>query len=54
MKQQLGTFLQFVTLVFLPLLMLWQLNWGLHIIWMPIGLVVGVVLFTIGNKLRES
>lgn len=52
MKHYIGIFLQFITLVFLPLLVLWQLNFGFELIWMPGLTVVGIVVFTIGTKLR--
>jgi len=51
-KQQIGTFLQFIVLVFLPMLVIWQLNFGFNLIWMPALTVVGIVVFTIGTKLR--
>jgi hypothetical protein len=45
-------FLQFIVLVFLPLLVIWQLNFNFRLIWMPALLVVGIVVFVIGTKLR--
>lgn len=54
MRHQFGTLLQFVTLVFLPMLIIWQLTFGFQLIWMPAMLVVGIVVFSIGTKLRES
>lgn len=54
MRHQLGLFLQFVTLVFLPLLVVWQLTFGFRLIWMPAMLLVGMAVFAIGTKLRES
>ena len=52
MKHYLGIFLQFIVLVFLPLLILWQLNFGFELIYMPALTVVGIVVFFIGTKLR--
>lgn len=52
MKHHIGMFLQFIVLVFLPLLVIWQLNFGFPLIWMPGLLVVGIVVFSIGTKLR--
>ncbi|MFV0442366.1 MAG: hypothetical protein ACK5Q5_02210 [Planctomycetaceae bacterium] len=46
--------LQFLALVFLPLLILWQLQLGFELIWMPTMLLVGVVVFFIGHVLREK
>lgn len=54
MKHQIGVFLQFAVLVFLPMLILWQLQFGFDLIWMPSLLLVGVVLFILGTRLRES
>jgi hypothetical protein len=54
MRHFLGIFLQFIALVFLPLLILWQLNFKFNLIWMPALLLVGVIVFTLGTKLRES
>ena len=52
MKHYIGIFLQFITLVFLPLLVIWQLNFGFKLIWMPGLTLVGIIVFTIGTKLR--
>ena len=46
--------LQFLALVFLPLLILWQLQFGFELIWMPSMLLLGVVVFAIGHLLREK
>ncbi|VAX36060.1 hypothetical protein MNBD_PLANCTO02-2173 [hydrothermal vent metagenome] len=54
MKQQLGTFLQFIALTFLPLVVIGQLNFNFPLIVMPICLIVGIFLFSIGYKLRED
>lgn len=54
MKHQIGTALQFLVLVFLPLLIIWQLEFGFRLIYMPALLLVGIVIFTIGTQLRES
>ncbi|MBW3539091.1 MAG: hypothetical protein KY476_02365 [Planctomycetes bacterium] len=54
MKQQIGTLLQFIVLVFLPLLVIWQLQFGFELIWMPALLAVAAVIFWIGTRLRES
>jgi len=52
MKHYLGISLQFLALVFLPLLIIWQLNFGFRLIYMPALTAVGVVVFWIGTKLR--
>jgi len=54
MKHQIGVTLQFVVLVFLPLLILWQLEFGFRLIYMPALLLLGIVIFTLGTQLRES
>ncbi len=54
MRHQFGLLLQFVTLMFLPMLIVWQLIFGFRLNWMPAMLVAGIVIFGIGTKLRES
>ncbi len=54
MRQQIGFLLQFAALVFLPLLILWQLNFKFPLVVMPALLLAGIVVFWIGHKLRES
>ena len=54
MRFQIGFFLQFVALVFLPMLIIWQLNVGFRAIYMPLFLLVGMAVFGIGTRLRES
>ncbi len=54
MRQQIGFLFQFAVLVILPMVILWQLNFGIPLIVMPILTVVGIVVFWIGYRLRES
>ena len=54
MRQQIGFLLQFAVLVFLPMLILWQLNFGIPLIVMPALTLVGIIVFWVGHKLRES
>jgi hypothetical protein len=54
MRRQLGFYMQFSMLVLLPMLILWQLEYGFNLIWMPTCLLIGVVLFIVGTRLRES
>ena len=54
MRHHIGIGLQLLALVFLPMLCLWQLTFGFRLIWMPALLVVGVVAFAIGTRLREA
>ena len=54
MRFQVGIVLQFAVLVFLPLLVVWQLNFGFNLIYMPVSLLAGIVVFSVGTRLRES
>ena len=54
MRNQLGFALQFAALVFLPLLIVWQLNFGYELIWMPALTTAGALVFYIGHRLREK
>jgi hypothetical protein len=54
MRNFLGIALQFIALVFLPLLMYWQLQFGFELIWMPMLLLAGVAVFSAGHLLREK
>ncbi len=54
MKQQIGMLMQLTALTFLPMLILWQLNFGFQLIWMPALTVAGIVVFWVGTRLRES
>lgn len=53
-KQYLGMLLQLFTLSILPLIIVFQLFYGFKLIVMPISLLVGITLFSIGTLLRES
>lgn len=53
MRQQVGFLLQFLVLVFLPLLIGWQLFFGFRLIWMPAGLLAGIIVFSAGHVLRK-
>ena len=52
MKHQIGVLLQLMVLSLLPCLILWQLNFGFNLIYMPMLLLVGIVVFEIGRRLR--
>lgn len=54
MKQQIGIALQFIVLTFLPLLVIWQLNFGFRLVLMPMCLLASMFVFMIGTRLRES
>ena len=53
-KHLLGMFLQLATLSVLPLIVVFQLIYGFRLIVMPISLLIGITLFSIGTALRES
>jgi len=53
MKQQLGFLMQLFVLAMLPVLIVFQLQFGFRLIVMPVSLVAGIVLFSIGARLRE-
>lgn len=53
-KHYIGLLLQFVVLAILPVLVLWQLLFGIPLIVMPVSLTISVVLFFVGTRLRES
>ena len=54
MRQHIGVLLQLAVLVFLPMLILWQLEFGFRLVLMPALTLVGIVVFWIGYKLREG
>jgi hypothetical protein len=55
MRKHIGFTLQFLVLfVFLPMIVLWQLAFSFRLILMPALLIVGILLFWIGHKLREG
>lgn len=54
MRQQIGLLCQLAVLSLLPALIVWQLEFGFRLIIMPASLAVGIVVFWIGYRLRES
>ncbi len=52
-RNLLGMFLQLVGLTFLPLLIIWQLNFGFNLLWMPSMTLLGVGVFIAGHMLRD-
>ena len=54
MRQTIGMLLQFACLVFLPMQMLWQLDFGIPLVVMPASILVCTLVFWIGTRLRES
>ncbi|MCA9047233.1 MAG: hypothetical protein KDA89_00795 [Planctomycetaceae bacterium] len=53
MKHHLGILLQLLVLGMLPALIVFQLAFGMKIIVMPIALIIGMILFGIGVRLRQ-
>jgi hypothetical protein len=54
MRHQIGFLMQFAVLVALPMMILWQLEFGIPLVVMPVSLVIGMIVFWLGTRLRES
>ncbi len=54
MRQTIGLLIQIAVLALMPLIILYQLNFGFRLIAMPICTMIGIVVFWIGTRLRES
>lgn len=54
MRHHIGVLMQLSVLVFLPVLILWQLSFNLRLIVMPLATIVGIFVFWLGTRLRES
>ena len=53
MRQKVGWVLQLLVLMFLPLVIGWQLFFGFPLIAMPICVVVATAVFSFGHVLRK-
>jgi hypothetical protein len=53
MRNSIGALLQFAALSFLPLLIIWQLNFGFELLWMPMLTLAAAVVFWFGHLLRD-
>lgn len=53
MRQQIGFVLQLIVLMFLPLVIGWQLFFGFPLIAMPACVVVAIAVFSVGQVLRK-
>lgn len=53
MRNLIGFVMQLAALVFLPMLIVWQLDFGFKLVWMPALTVVGALVFYLGHRLRE-
>ncbi|HXY33169.1 MAG TPA: hypothetical protein VEI07_03015 [Planctomycetaceae bacterium] len=54
MRRQIGYLLQVAAMTLLLMLILWQLDFGIPLVVMPVLTVVGIIIFYIGYKLREG
>ena len=52
-RQRIGFVLQILVLMFLPLIVGWQLFFGFPLLAMPACTLIGVVVFSIGHVLRK-
>lgn len=53
-RNSLGFLMQFAALVFLPVLILWQLDFGIPLLVMPTMTLAALVLFYVGHSLRDK
>ena len=53
MLHHLGILLQIVAMTGLPLVILYQLNFGFQLTIMPICTVAAIIVFFVGTRLRE-
>ena len=53
MRQQVGFVLQLLVLMFLPLVIGWQLFFGFPLIAMPACVLVAIAVFSVGQALRK-
>lgn len=54
MKQTIGFLMQFAALSMLPAIVVFQLFFGFRLIVMPISLLTGICVFSVGTILRGS
>ncbi|MDA0282265.1 MAG: hypothetical protein O3B13_24030 [Planctomycetota bacterium] len=54
MLHHIGIFLQISAMTLLPLIILYQLQFGFKLVVMPICTVIGLAVFWIGTQLREK
>lgn len=53
-RNTLGFLLQFAALVFLPVLIVWQLDFGIPLLVMPSLTIAALTMFYIGHSLRDK
>ncbi len=54
MRNMIGFVLQFAALVALPVMVIYQLNVGFSLLWMPMLTVAWLVVFYVGHFLRDK
>jgi len=52
-RQRVGFVMQFLVLVFLPMVIGWQLFFGFPLLGMPIATLLAVAVFSVGHALRK-
>lgn len=53
LRQRIGFVLQLLVLMFLPLVIGWQLFFGFPLLMMPAATLAGILVFTLGHYLRR-
>ena len=53
MRNAIGVFLQMAVLMFLPLVIGWQLFFGFPLLVMPSATLLAIVVFSVGHSLRQ-
>lgn len=53
-RARVGFFLQLLVLMFLPLVIGWQLFFGFPLLAMPIATLTGIAVFSVGHLLRNG
>jgi hypothetical protein len=54
MRRQIGFVLQLLVLMFLPLVIGWQLFFGFPLLAMPAATIAAVAIFSLGHALRQN
>jgi hypothetical protein len=54
MRRQIGFVLQLLVLMFLPLVIGWQLFFGFPLLAMPAATVAAIAVFSLGHALRQN
>ena len=54
MRNTIGFLMQFAALIFLPMLIVWQLDFGMKLLWMPTLTILAMCVFWFGTTLRDK